>query len=107
MKKKAQAPENPKLTQEELWTMRALDAERQLARKTLECHMLKREAVLRQLDPNGLLAQAQEIIAKSSKAADEFDAKLSEYQKRIEARLGLSLKQHSYDDETGDLLFVD
>lgn len=96
----------PTLTQEELFKLRAFESESRVA--GLEAAMLtvERDVFLRKHDPEGRLARwAESIYARNEMAKQKKLAYIDAISK-IEKRLGISMKDYSFDDETGALTWV-
>lgn len=91
------------LTTEERLHLRLYESE--TVRWAAESHVRgqQRDAYLRKIDPEGKLAkmsqEARAVAEKSAEAQKQYQATV----KAIESRLGIVLKEYSFDDVTGAL----
>lgn len=65
--------------------------------------LLEKQALIRQLDPDNKLGLLDQAIRSASESAAKAQAQHNETLKEIEDRLKISIKDFSFDDETGRL----
>ena len=96
----------PTLTQEELFRLRAFESESRVAGLEAAMLTIERDAFLRKHDPEGRLARWAESIHVRNEMAKQKKLAYIDAISKIEKRLGISMKDYSFDDETGALTWV-
>lgn len=92
------------LTREEILGLKLAEAEGRAATFQLALRQLQRENYLAQIDPKGLLKKVGEEIANANKAVVEHKTAYLQAMQAVEKRLGISMKEYSFDETTGVLL---
>lgn len=96
----------PTLTSEELYKLRAFEAESKTL--ILEAKMLlaERNAFLKKIDPENQLIKWSEEIDRRREGARTKKISYSNTIQQIEKRLNISMADYSFDDETGALIYM-
>lgn len=100
------APEAPKkmiVEQTLLLKMLRADAERRAAGNAHVLAQQQKAMLLKQLDPQGLIAQAEEIIRTTATQVTDYDQKTRAFVDEIQKQFGIDIADYSIDDETGVL----
>ncbi|NDD55042.1 hypothetical protein EBZ39_14465 [bacterium] len=108
MKQPSPAEEHipPTLTQEELFKLRAFESESRVAGLEAAMLTIERDGFLRKYDPEGKLARWAESIHARNEMAKQKKLAYIDAISKIEKRLGISMKDYSFDDETGTLTWI-
>lgn len=93
-----------KLTREEILSLKLAEAEGRASTFQLSLRQLQRDNYLARIDPKGILAKVGEEIADVSKAVQEHKTSYLTTMEAIEKRLGVSMKEYSFDEITGILV---
>lgn len=96
-------PEDLTLEEREVLRLRLHDAEFRQHSAEATARYLEKQALLRQLDPDNKLGVLDQAISRSGEAAAKAKAAHAAVVQDIEARLGITLTDYSYDADTGRL----
>lgn len=102
--KKAPANDVPaslSLNESERLRLRTYLAEHRRFNVEASMRLLEKQALLRQLDPDSKLALLDQAIRGASESAAKAQQQHNETLAEIEKRLGISIKDFSFNDETG------
>jgi hypothetical protein len=92
-----------KLTREEILQLKLAEAEGRAATYQLALRQIQRDNYIAQIDPKGLLKKVAEEIGAISKTVSDHRVAYTQAIQAIEKRLGISMKDYSFDDTTGIL----
>lgn len=96
----------PTLTSEELYKLRAFEAESKSLILEARILLAERNDFLRKVDPEGKLAKWGEEIERRKEGARSKKISYSNTIQQIEKRLKISMADYSFDDETGTLIYM-
>lgn len=94
-------PQQMALNEPERLRLRAYMAEFRRYNAEASLRLLEKQAYLRQLDPDNKLAVLDQAIRGVSESAAKAQQQYNETLAGVEKRLGISIKDFSFDDETG------
>lgn len=97
-------PKNICLSKVQVMELRAYEAEAKVHELQSLLFQKHKEEVLRQLDPNGILAKLDNDINAFRKNAQDARKLYQEVMKNIETQLNIKLSDYSYDELTGQLV---
>ena len=100
-------PTPPQLTREELFALQLAQFQARAYDAELQLEIIKRDAYLKQVDPQGQIARMAAFIRGRADEAATAKTAYAEAKKKIEERLKIDLKEWAYDDQTGLLTKVD
>lgn len=89
------------LTREEILTLKLAEAEGRAATFQLAYRQLQRENYIAQIDPKGLLKKTAEEIGTINDSVQQHKASYTQALQAVEKRLGVSMKDCSFDEATG------
>lgn len=92
-----------RLTREEILNLKLAEAEGRAATFQLNLRQLQRDHYLAQIDPKGLLKKVGDEIVNANKSITEHRTVYLQTMQAIEKRLGISMKDYSFDETTGVL----
>lgn len=93
----------PSLKQEELLLLRALEAETKAMSLEARIIAIEKAALLRKIDPENKIEQMNQGIDTRKEAVRRKKLLYVAAISKIEKRLGISMSEYSFDDETGTL----
>lgn len=93
----------PSLKQEELLLLRALEAETKAMSLEARIIAIEKAALLRKIDPENKIEQMNQGIDARKEIARKKKLLYVAAISKIEKRLGISMSEYSFDDETGTL----
>lgn len=96
----AEAP-TMSLTDSERLRLRTYIAENRRFNAEASMRLLEKHALVRQLDPDNKLGLLDQSIRNASEAAARAQQQHNEVLAEVEKRLGISVQNFSFDDETG------
>lgn len=102
----AQDPEQPRLLslkETEVLSIKLFEAETRAATYAATIRQMEREAYLRKIDPENKLGKLEEEFRNFAKKANDYRGAYQRTITNIETRVGISMKDYTYDDETGVL----
>jgi hypothetical protein len=94
------------LTKEEMLNFDLHEARVECFKAKADAILVKRELFLKEVDPQGQYHKFGDALKQNNEKLTDLKNKHEALRKAIEARLGVSLKDYAYDDETGLLNFV-
>lgn len=100
-------PQPLQLTKDELHRLQLSQFQARAFEAEMKLEIFKRDLYLKQIDPQGLLAQMNALIRGRSNETAEAKTSYAAVVKQIEDRLKISLKDYAYDDLNGVLSRVD
>lgn len=97
------APATLALSESERLKVRTYLAEYRRYNAEATLRLMEKHALLRQLDPDNKLGLLDQAIRGASESAAKAQAQHNETLAEVEKRLGISIKDFSFDEETGRL----
>lgn len=91
------------LSESERLRLRTYIAEYRRHNAEASLRLMEKQALLRQLDPDNKLALLDQAIRGASEAAGRAQQEHNETLASVEKRLGISIKDFSFDENTGQL----
>lgn len=91
------------LKETEILSLKLYEAETRAATYAATIRQMEREAYLRKIDPENKLGKLEEEFRGYAKKANDYRGAYQRTITNIEARVGISMKDYTYDDETGVL----
>lgn len=91
------------LTETERLRLRTYIAEYRRHNAEASLRLMEKQALLRQLDPDSKLALLDQAIRGASEAAGRAQQEHNQTLASVEKRLGISIKDFSFDENTGQL----
>lgn len=89
------------LTREEILTLKLAEAEGRAATYQLAYRQLQRENYIAQIDPKGLLKKTAEEISGINNSVQQHKSSYMQALEAVEKRLGISMRDCSFDETTG------
>lgn len=96
-------PEVLRLDETTLLKLKGQDAETRALKFELQNHILTKEKLLAQVDPQGVLKALDKKIQQLSQEYSVANQEYGKVRDEIGSELGIDMKEYSYDDKTGVL----
>jgi hypothetical protein len=96
-------PKQLSLKETEVLSLKLYEAETRAATYAATIRQMEREAYLRKIDPENKLGKLEEEFRGYAKKANDYRNLYQRTITNIETRVGISMKDYTYDDDTGML----
>lgn len=80
-----------------------LDAEVRAARNQFTMEQMKLGQYIQSIDKDGIIMKSQAALQATAQNMQVMEARYSNLRNEVEAKLGINLREYSFDDETGVL----
>ena len=80
-----------------------LDAEVRAARNQFTMEQMKLAQYIQSIDKDGIIARSQAALQATAQHMGVMEARYSQLRQEVEKKMGINLREYSFDDETGTL----